>query len=233
MKDEEAVKGGKAVTRRTGLLFTSAVALGLAGGAVTGFLIQQGRPATPLPPLRQALAASTVPVGADPHDPKTDDAAKLDGDLRSFLLSKPAGTTDAKDIPVRDWFTIADLAEYFGHPDTALTQLNSYGFRRAARTGWTTADGAEVEIDLVQFRSSQGASDFYEMGGIPPNAETVPGTATGYVGRYDSKDRSGEYLGYGVVRHGDVVVQVFVNRKKSAPTTDEVMTITQGQAVLL
>ena len=221
--------------RRTGLLFSAAAALGLAGGAVCGFLIQQARPATPLPPIEQTLAAATVPGLADPHDATTDDGAKLDGDLRTVLLAKPAGAKDPVNFTARDWFTIADLAEYYHDPGFALVRLNSYQFRRATRTGWTLADGTEVEIDLVQFRTTDGASSYFSMTGFPIDAAEpfVAGTATGHVGRRYSKDASGMYTAYGLVRHGDVVAQVFVSNAKDVPSSDEVMAVTKSQADLL
>ena len=221
--------------RRTGLLFSSAVVLGLAGGAVGGFLIQRARPATPLPPIQRTLAVAAAPGVADPYDARTDDGAKLDGDLRAVLLPKPAGAADPADFTAREWFTIGELAEYFRQPDSALGDLNAYAFRRAARTGWTLKDGTDVEVDLIQFRTSDGASSFFTMTGFPQDATAlpVPGTATGYVGRYSAKDASGKFEAYGLVRHGDVVAQVFVSRKTNLPTLDEVMKVTKDQADLL
>jgi hypothetical protein len=223
------------VKRRTGLLFSSAVALGLAGGAVGGFLIQQARPATPLPPIQQTLAAAAAPVAADPRDPQTDDAAKLDGDLRSVSLTKPAGATDEPDTPVRDWVTIGDLAEYFQDPSTALEQLNSLGFRRAVRTGWTTADGADVEVDLVQFRNSDNATGYCTMTHTPVDTSepAFPESAGGAVGIPNRKDPDGRYTAYGLVQHGNVVEQVFVSRAQSRPTTNDIVSVTRDQADLL
>jgi hypothetical protein len=222
--------------RRTGLLFTSAVVLGLVAGTTGGFLIQRARSATPLPPLRQTLITTTLPGAADPRDPLTDDGMKLDGDLRSLLLQKPAGAKDTDQFPVRDWFTIGDLAEYYKKPAEALGRLNSLQFRRAARTAWTLADGTDVEIDLVQFRSSESATSYTAMTQFPadPSLPPIAGTATGTVGHFSTtKDASGRYAMYGLVQHGDVVEQVFVNRKQSMPSNDDVVAITKGQADLL
>jgi hypothetical protein len=224
------------VKRRTGLLFTSAVVLGLVGGTTGGFLIQHARSATPLPPLRQRLIATTLPGTADPRDPLTDDGAKLDGDLRALLLQKPAGAKDTDEFAARDWFTIADLAEYYQKPAEALGRLNNLRFRRAARTGWTLADGTDVEIDLIQFRSSDSATSYAAMTKFPadPSLPLITGTATGAVGHFSyNKDASGRYAMYGLVRHGDVVEQVFVNRQQSMPSNDDVVAITKGQADLL
>jgi hypothetical protein len=224
------------VKRRTGLLFTSAVVLGLVGGTTGGFLIQHARSATPLPPLPQTLITTTIPGTADPRDPLTDDGAKLDGDLRALLLQKPTGAKDLDLFPVRDWFTIADLAEYYKKPTDALGRLNQLQFRRAARTGWTLTDGTDVEIDLVQFRSSESATSYAAMTQFPsdPALPPIAGTATGAVGHFSyNKDAAGRYAMYGLVRHGDVVEQVFVNRQQSMPSNDDVVAITKDQADLL
>lgn len=221
--------------RRTGLLFSSAVVLGLVGGAVGGFLIQRARPATPLPPFQQTLAVAAGPGIADPHDTTTDDGAKLDGDLRAVLLAKPAGAKDATSFAPRDWFTIGDLAEYYRNPSSALMKLNAEGFRRAVRTGWSLADGTSVEIDLVQFRTVAGAKSYGASTYFPldTTAPAVEGTATGAVGNPGTKDSDGMYTAYGLVRHGELVEQVFVSRAKSAPSTDAVVAVTRDQAGLL
>ncbi|WP_194921680.1 hypothetical protein [Catenulispora rubra] len=221
--------------RRTGLLFSSAVVLGLVGGTVGGFLIQRARSATPLPPFQQTLAAAAGSGIADPRDATTDDGAKLDGDLRAVLLAKPAGAKDMTGFAPREWFTIGDLAEYYRNPSSALMKLNAEGFRRAARTGWTLADGTYVEIDLVQFRTVAGAKLFSASTNFPVDTTlpAIAGTATGAVGSPGDKDSSGMYAAYGLVRHGELVEQVFVNRAKSAPSTDEVAAVTRDQAGLL
>jgi hypothetical protein len=223
------------VKRRTGLLFSSAVVLGLVGGTAAGFLIQRARSETPLPPLQQTLTAAAVPGPADPHDAKTDDGAKLDGDLRALLVPKPAGAKDPLDITPRDWITKADLAEYYKTPNTEFERLGWDTFRRAARTGWTNPDGTEVEIDLIQFRSTDGASSYFTSTGFPrdPLAPTLKNTATGYVGVDYEKDSDGVYSAYGVVRHGTVVAQVFVTSTKQAPSDDAVAKVMQDQADLL
>ena len=223
------------VKRRTGLLFSSAVALGLAGGTATGFLIQQSRPATPLPPIQQTLVAAAQPGTPDPHDATTDDGAKLDGDLRAVLLAKPAGAKDPVNFTARDWFTIADLADYYHDPGFALVRLNSYEFRRAARTGWTLADGTVVEIDLVQFRNSDGAASYLGMTGVTPDEseQYIRGSASGFLKQFSTKDARGLYMSYGQVQHGTVVEQVFVTSRTSVPPLYEVMKVTQDQADLL
>ena len=221
--------------RRTGLLFSSAVVLGLVGGTAGGFLIQRSRPATPLPPYQQTLAAAAAPGTADPQDAKTDDGAKLDGDLRTVLLAKPASAKDSLDFTVRDWFTKADLAEYYQKPDSAFTKLAFDKFRRAARTGWTLPDGTDVEIDLIQFRTTEGATAYFSMTNFPRDSLAPPltGTTTGYVGRSYQKDASGLYSAYGLLQHGTVVEQVFVTNKRDVPSEDTVMQITKDQADLL
>ncbi|MFL6117901.1 MAG: hypothetical protein ACJ786_42085 [Catenulispora sp.] len=218
--------------RRTGVLFSSAVALGLAGGLGIGFGIQHARPATPLPPISHTLGSAVVPLAAVTPDPATDDGAKLDGDLRDLLLAKPAGAKDDALIPARGWLTAGNLAEYFGKPDQEFAALNAEHFRRAARAVWVAADGTRVEVDLVQFRTGDDAGSFFAAVGFPQDltASAVAGTGTGYVGRYDAKGRDGMFTGYGLVRHGDVVEQVFLERKQGPPGTEDVMQVTKEQA---
>ncbi|MFD0637990.1 hypothetical protein ACFQ9X_47000 [Catenulispora yoronensis] len=217
--------------RRTGLLFSSAVVLGLAGGAAVGFAVQHARPATPLPPVPHTLAAA-VPVPAASPDPATDDGAKLEGDLRDLLLERPADAQDDPVLPARGWLTIGDLADFFEQPDAELTALNRQGFRRAAQAGWKLPDGATVEIDLVQFRNTDGALEFVDATSLQQDATTpvVAGTATGFVGRDVSKNEAGFYSGYGVLRHGNVVVQIFVDQTQDVPRLDDLMALAKGQA---
>src|SRR2546423_273645 len=95
---------------------------------------RRGRAAT-----SHTLGPAVVPLAAEKPDPKTDDGAKLDGDLRELLLAKPAGAKDDALLPARDWLTIGDLAEYFRKPDGEFASLNAEHFRRAARAVWMTA----------------------------------------------------------------------------------------------
>ena len=218
--------------RRTGLLFSCAVVLGLAGGTGSGFLIQRSRPATPLPPIQQSLASAVTPGTADPADAKTDDGAKLDGDLLKVLLDRPAGAHASSGIPAQGWMPIGSLAEYFQKPDTMLVELNTERFRRAARAAWDQADGTEVEVDLVQFRDSDGAGRFFASTNFPINntTPTVAGTGTGFVGQYKLPNNAGQYEAFGAVRHGNVVELVWMFKTNSAPPQDAVMKVTKDQA---
>ncbi|NUR58983.1 MAG: hypothetical protein HOV87_09960 [Catenulispora sp.] len=218
--------------RRTGSLFSSAVALGLAGGVAGGFAVQYSRPPTPLPPVPHTVAAAVAPAAAEKPDPKTDDGAKLDGDLRELLLDGPADAHDSPLLPARSWVTIGHLAEYFEHPDRALATLNEEGFRRAARTVWVRPDGTQVELDLVQFRSTDGAGQFFSETKDVMNAWTTTpaGTGTGYVAQDTEKTTLGDYVGYGLVQHGTVVEQLFVTRKAGPPELGDLMEITKEQA---
>lgn len=218
--------------RRTGLLFSGAVALGLAGGAVSGFAVQHSRPPTPLPPVPHTVVAAVAPAAADKPDPDTDDGAKLDGDLRELLVDRPADAHDDPLLPARSWLTIGNLAEYFEHPDRELATLNEEEFRRAARTVWDRPDGTQVEIDLVQFRSTDGAGQFFTDTKDLMNAWTTTpaGTGTGYVGQDPDKTPRGLYIGYGLVQHGTVVEQLFVTRKAGPPELGDLMELTKEQA---
>jgi hypothetical protein len=219
------------VKRRTGLLFSTAVVVGVVGGAAGGFAVQRSRPPTPLPPVPHTVAAAPAPGAAEKPDPKTDDGAKLDGDLLDLLSEKPADAHDDAALPARGWLTIGDLSEYFGLPARELATLNEEGFRRAARAFWDRPDGTTVELDLVQFRSTEGAENFF--GQVGHSAELTPiaaGTGTGYVGRDAKAGLDGYYAGYGFVQHGTVVEQVFITRKQGPPEIEDLKKVTKEQA---
>ena len=95
---------------------------------------------------------------------------------------------------------------------------------------WDQADGTGVEIDLIQFRDSEGAARFFNWFGYPEHITNVAGTHNGFVGQYTGTDRSGMYLATGLVQHGNVVEVVFMNRAQSVPTMDEAMKVTKDQA---
>ncbi|NUP49042.1 MAG: hypothetical protein HOW97_17305 [Catenulispora sp.] len=218
--------------RRTGLLFSSAVALGLVGGAAGGFAVQHARPATPLPPVPRTVALAAGPGAAETPDPKTDDGAKLDGDLRAVLMAPPAGTYGDPLVPSGQWVTIGRLAEYFARPDKELAALNAEGFRRATRNVWLKEDGTRVEVDLVQFRSTEGAGQFFADTQDQMNANSpVAGvTGTAFVGQGYTAMKDGRYAGYGLVLHGTVVEQLFIYRPKLAPSIDDLTYVVKGQA---
>ena len=216
--------------RRTGLLFSSAVALGVLGGTAAGFAIQQARHATPLPPLDQALTASARVAKPDTVDPATDDVAKLNGDLRNLLLDKPAGAKDSAVFPEKGWLTIHDLAEYSWRPDEAFLKLNSDKFRRAVAANWVADDGADVEVDLVQFRTTAGALDYFKSVPADNGVAQVPGSDIGYAVSGTVKDAAGMFSGYGAVLHGSVVELVYIDSAKGTVDSDRVIQVAKDQA---
>lgn len=202
--------------RRTGLLFTSAVVVGLLGGTGTGWAIQRQRPATPLPPLAttvgtRVLAGAPAGAASQSPDPSTDDGAKLDGDLRKLLLDKPADATDSAFTQPVHWLSVRDLAEVSRRPERQFAELNQRGFRRAAARLWDAKDGTTVDVELTQFRTGSGAADYYGAGiGGEKGAVKIVGTLTGYAVAAPSRDQDGQYWGEAIAMHGTVIVAVYV-----------------------
>lgn len=206
--------------RRTGLLFTSAVVVGLLGGAGTGWAIQRQRPATPLPPLATTLQTRVLtepPAGAatasasQGSDPSTDDGAKLDGDLRKLLLDKPSDATDSAFTEPVHWLSVRDLAELTSRPELQFADLNQDGFRRAAARLWDAKDGTTVDVELTQFRTGSGAADYFGAGiGGEKGAVKIAGTLTGYAVALPNRDPDGQFWGEAIAMHGTVIVGVYV-----------------------
>lgn len=197
--------------RRTRLLFTSAVVLGLLGGAGTGWAIQRQRPATPLPPLATAVEVRAAATASQSPDPATDDGAKLDGDLRKLLLDKPSDATDTAFTRPVHWLSAHDLAELTGRPELRFAELNRDGFRRAAARLWDAKDGTTVDLELTQFQTGSGASDYYDAGiSGQKGAVKIAGALTGYAVAFPDRNTDGQYWGEAVAMHGTVIVGVYV-----------------------
>lgn len=220
--------------RRTGLLFSSAVVVGLLGGGALGFEVQKHRAPTPLPPLDTRIPAAVAAAPAAKPDPATDDLAKLGGDLRTLLIDKPAGSKDPQYIPGLSWITAYDLAESSGsNADHAFVELGNAGFRRAAQRAWVTPDDKTVEVTVIQFRTTAGATEFESNDGVAGDGDTVvPGTG-GHA--YASKDTNldGDHWGMASFTHGNVVVFALVFDHAKAVDPTDVSSLAQQEAAKL
>ena len=224
--------------RRTGLLFSSAAVLGLLGGGGTGYAIQQHRSPTPLPALGDVavVRAAGVSQGSATDgataDPATDDGAKLDGDLIKVLMDKPADAKDPIAEPPTGWISARELAEYYGGEDGMFIALNRDGFRRAAMRMWDAKDGSVVEVDLIQFRTTDGAAEYYD-GGLGTETGSglvkINGTSTGYAYSWKTKNLAGDYYGTATALHGTVVVEVYATDSAKLVTASEIARIAEEQ----
>ncbi|WP_052440786.1 hypothetical protein [Streptacidiphilus anmyonensis] len=210
---------------RTVKIMAAALALGVLGGAGTGYAVQAARKPTPLPPLAVTQPAYPTAHRAAPAlTAAEDDMVKTDGDLTKLLVPVPSGAKPW-DVPRSDdgWYDLYDLSSDFTKPDAEMKYQLSHGFRRAAVQTWMQGD-VSYEVDLIQYRHDQEASVDQFILDQEQYATTDTGAAqalafphtTSEFGVYAGPkelhhdDGSGYYRGFGYAGHGDVCVVIYV-----------------------
>ncbi|MBY8885048.1 hypothetical protein K7472_09340 [Streptomyces sp. PTM05] len=180
---------------RTALLVACAAAFGVIAGSVTGYVIQSGRPRTPLPKLGQAGLFRPDHTAKGPYATASDDdLTRTDGDLRKLLLPMPDGSRDVSatdDDAVGNWGTVSSWASGYRHPADEFAELLGEGFRRLAARDWRVdSTGDWVGVRLIQFTSrgtTDPAKDFYDSeqfavaGENTKPGDQIPGTLDGLV----------------------------------------------------
>jgi hypothetical protein len=241
---EQPVKERRRWSRgRIALLITGAVVLGVAGGGGIGYAIQAQRPATPLPPLAGSalhypLAHATAAPAPLPAN--QDDAVRTDGDLTALLLPAPSGSKPWEQPNTPDgWLSAASYAQGYVHPDDEFRYLLHNGFRRAAEADWYQGD-ISFQLVLVQFQKQNegnavsaltdelGYAKTYCGGDAVPVPDTENGAV--FAGTTSHSDAGGGtyYQGRGFARHGDIVVEVYVDGGSRIPA-QSVMSVLQSQ----
>ncbi|MEU6175053.1 hypothetical protein ABZ832_24495 [Streptantibioticus parmotrematis] len=210
---------------RTALLVACAAALGVIAGSVTGYVIQSGRPRTPLPKLGQAGLFRPDHTAKGPYATASDDdLTRTDGDLRKLLLSMPAGAEDVSEEDgdaVDGWSTVSEWASTYQDPSDEFAQLLGEDFRRLATRDWKDDSGDWVGLRLIQFNAvgaTNPAQAFYDAeqsavsGSDGTLGEEIPGTLDGHVFvQPKPTERAGylpEYEVRALARHGDIVMYV-------------------------
>jgi hypothetical protein len=82
------------------------------------------------------------------------------GDLRTLLLPRPSGATNAADPKSDGTITIEQAAGSFGDANQGLTQLRALGFQRGAFEQWRETDGTQISIIVFQFGDHPSATTF-------------------------------------------------------------------------
>ncbi|GAA0626550.1 hypothetical protein GCM10010394_66620 [Streptomyces crystallinus] len=192
--------------------------LGVVAGLCTGYLVQADRAPTPLPPLSQPALAQAKGKAPAPLSATRDHKAVSDGDLRTLLLKRPAGASEAEQPAGHDgWMSMSEYAEGFTQPGAAFSALVSKEFRRAAVTDWR--DGSlGVEIRLIQFRderavASQGALDDAQKWANQESGHTaaIPGSGNGRVYTGGDLDSGGHHRAEAFARRGSVLMEMWLD----------------------
>ncbi|WP_246212899.1 hypothetical protein [Streptomyces abyssomicinicus] len=202
---------------RTAALIAAAVALGLIGGACTGYLIQADREPTALPSLSQPELRQAGGEGPDPLPAAQDRKVRTDGDLRDLLLKTPKGKKEIE----RGWMSLAEYSATSEGKESSLPFDLGDEFRRAATVTWRESSTRYVEIRLVQYRHETvlGAvknSERQSMGSVADGAEEydIPGTGDGVVHVLDEPEREPGYMPQYETRasasRGDIALQMWV-----------------------
>ncbi|MFE7933899.1 hypothetical protein ACFU6S_35320 [Streptomyces sp. NPDC057456] len=176
-------------------------------------------------------------------------------DLRALLLPAPDGATDDKTLrgadgwlPTKDFLTVFEAKE---DRDDVGQLLTDYGLRHIAARGWTTPDGTDTRVYLLQFDTGTVADKLYgelTTYGAPLHAvrgateaefdDEYP-TAADFdsmsVMRYsydEVKPYGAEQLRQAYLRAGDVVALVLQSRKGTAAAVPFQQTVTLQSQLL-
>ncbi|MFJ9022440.1 hypothetical protein ACIRPU_21100 [Streptomyces sp. NPDC102259] len=176
-------------------------------------------------------------------------------DLRALLLPAPEGATDDKTLrgadgwlPTKDFLTVFEAKE---DRDDVGQLLTDYGLRHIAARGWTTPDGTDTRVYLLQFDTGTVADKLYgelTTYGAPLHAvrgateaefdDEYP-TAADFdsmsVMRYsydEVKPYGAEHLRQAYLRAGDVVALVLQSRKGTAAAVPFQQTVTLQSQLL-
>ena len=174
--------------------WAGAVVVTLAVGAGCAFAVMAPK-RTDLPGLATAadgrytfapLSLPTLAPGqADPSASANAGGQHLT-DIRKLLLPAPVGAVADHSLPgATGWVSLADTVTLLGGSSQTKTQLGADGWRHTAGVAWTTPDGADTKIYLVQFIDTPADADatsvLSSFGGAAGGAAQTfsgPGTST-------------------------------------------------------
>jgi hypothetical protein len=147
------------------------------------------------------------------------------GDLRSYLIPRPQGAQTRSNALTVDGALNLDQASQMSinSPPDESDLLSANGFRRGAISFWTTSDGTDVVIELLQFDSSNGAINYFaqetaevQRKAPPQDAHLLEEIPAGLTIVVPDPDRDGSYLTASYAERGDVTMLI-MTRRKHAP----------------
>lgn len=143
------------------------------------------------------------------------------GDLRYFLLPPPDGPSSVQGDPDGNTESLSDVVKEYGGSSDVKTFLNQMNFKGGARrTYQDSAMGANVSIELLQFGSSDDATNWLQ--GFQVNSSgwttfSIPGES-GATAREKHSDGVDELIG--VYAQGDTFYEVTIFGTQTVPQSD-------------
>jgi hypothetical protein len=168
-------------------------------------------------------AAATTTAAATPKSTVTGSvsAGIHHGDLRYFLLTPPQGASSVQGDPDGTTQTIDDVISTYTDQSQVKSSLQQMGFKTACeRTYQDTTMSANVDIELLQFDGSGGASQWLSDFGFSGNGYqsiSVSGESAAVGWSYA---KAGYYELVGAYREGDTFFQVTIYGQSVIPAQD-------------
>jgi hypothetical protein len=143
------------------------------------------------------------------------------GDLRYFLLPPPQGPSSVQGDPDGNTETLDEAVAAYGGGSGQATQLQEAGFKAGCdRTYQDSTMGANVEIQLIQFDSTEDAQDWTESFGLSGAgfaSISVPGLSDAKGWSYAD---DGSYNLVGLYDEGDTFFEVQIYSTQAIAAQD-------------
>ncbi len=212
------------VTRKTSVIVSVLVTavvfavlcsgLGFTGGYAAGYFGERPRNSAAVPGSTASPSAPAPAVGPSTPLTSRSPAPIPVGNgtaLRSRLAPHDAVTTYPIDDSTNGLETVDQLAK--GSADL-LAQLQSWGCAGAAENEWLGADGVAVNTRLIQFRTAQGAGDYWNVADLRTrssgltDAWPITGVHNGWGYQNPTRDDNGWHdVGF-LYADGPIVIQM-------------------------
>ena len=143
------------------------------------------------------------------------------GDLRYFLLQPPQGPSSVQGDPDGTTETLDEAVAAYGGNSGQASLLEEAGFKAACERVYQDSTlGANVDVQLIQFKSTDDAEAWTESFGLSGAgfaSISVPGVSEAKGWSYA---KNGGYNMVGVYREGDTFFEVEVYGNQALPAAD-------------
>ncbi len=143
------------------------------------------------------------------------------GDLRYFLLPPPDGPSSVQGNPDGDTESMSDVVKQYGGSSDVKSFLNQMSFKGGARrTYQDSAMGANVSIELLQFGSSDDATNWlqgFQLNSSGWTTFSIPGES-GATAREKNSDGLDDLIG--VYAEGDTFYEITIFGTQTVPHSD-------------